>query len=117
MGRALESFQHRFTRRITGIHPKRRGDGGWEYPSLDIEMEEVGFEDMASYVLKRHNMVTQYITTRPILNLCDNMVRRLGEWVDRRWWEQEVFVLAVARLEAAAEADREEWIKVGEEDR
>ena len=34
MDQALDSFHHRFKRRITGRHPLRRGDGIWEYPTL-----------------------------------------------------------------------------------
>ena len=33
-------------------------------------MEGVGFDDMGAYLLKRQNMVVQYITTQPILDLC-----------------------------------------------
>ena len=40
MGRALRSFHHRVTRRITGRPPNQWEDGIWEYPPLEIEMEE-----------------------------------------------------------------------------
>ena len=51
-------------------------------------MEEAGFEEMGEYVLHRHNTVEQYITTRPILDLCEETVQRSGEGVARRWWDQ-----------------------------
>ena len=44
----------------------------------------MGFEEIGAYVLKRHNTVSQYITTRPILDLCEKTARRPGEWVARR---------------------------------
>ena len=52
-------------------------------------MEEVGFEYMGEYFLKRQNMVTQYISMRPILGLCKETVRRsrcglLGDGGSRR---------------------------------
>ena len=34
MERALDSFQHRVARRITGRQPRRRGYGSWYYPPL-----------------------------------------------------------------------------------
>ena len=66
-------------------------------------MEEEGFEDMGIYVLKRHITVTQYITTRPILDLCENMDRSLGAWVARIWWQNEGLYLAGARAMEATE--------------
>ena len=33
-------------------------------------------------------MVTQYIATRPILDLCERSTWRPGERVSRRWWEK-----------------------------
>ena len=44
MERALDSFQHRFARRITGKQPRRRADRSWEYPPLTEAMGESGFE-------------------------------------------------------------------------
>ena len=42
MERALSSFQQRVTRRLTGSHTRRRGDGSWEYPSLEEAMAKAG---------------------------------------------------------------------------
>ena len=88
MGRALVRFQHKVTRRITWRHPNRWEDGGWEYPPLVAEMKEAGFEERGSYILKKQNTVVQYIATRPILDLCKNMVRKPGAWIASIWWEQ-----------------------------
>ena len=44
MGRVVVIFQYRVSRWITEMQPKRREDGGWEYPPLDTAMEEAGFE-------------------------------------------------------------------------
>ena len=41
--RALESFQHGATRRITGRQPRRRGDGQWTYPPMKEAIREAGF--------------------------------------------------------------------------
>ena len=69
-GRALESFQHRFAWRITGRQPIIREEEGWEYPPLALEMEEAGFDEIRVYILNRQNMVSQYIATQPIMDLC-----------------------------------------------
>ena len=37
-------------------------------------MKEAGFKEMGEYFLKRHNTATQYILTRPILDLCEETV-------------------------------------------
>ena len=50
-------------------------------------MEEAGFEEMGAYFLKRQNTVAQYIATRPILDLCEETVRRTGAWVAIIWRE------------------------------
>ena len=34
MERALRKFQHRVALRITGRHPRRREEEGWDYPPL-----------------------------------------------------------------------------------
>ena len=38
-------------------------------------------------------MVIQYIVARPILDLCDEVVWRLGTQIYNIWWEQEVLDL------------------------
>ena len=40
MERVLSSFQHRVVRRLTGRHPRGKGGGSWEYPSLEEVMGE-----------------------------------------------------------------------------
>ena len=42
MERDLDSFQHRFARRITGRQPMRRGGGSWDYPPLVEAMGGAG---------------------------------------------------------------------------
>ena len=53
-------------------------------------------------------MVAQYISTRPILDLCERSVWRPGAWVSRRWWEQERLELEGDKVRAAAELEGEE---------
>ena len=62
---------------------------------------------MGAYVLNRQNTVSQYIVTRPILDLCEETVRRPGAWVSRIWWEQEGLDLAGARVAVSSVVDGE----------
>ena len=67
-------------------------------------MKGAGFEEMGAYVLESQSTITQYIATRPIMDLCKKTVRRTGEWVARRYWDWGVLYLAGKRAAAAAEA-------------
>ena len=49
--------------------------------------------------MRRQNMVAQYNVTRPIMDLCDELVRRLGTQVSNQWWYQEGIYLEVERAE------------------
>ena len=57
---------------------------------MDITpLEEVVFQEVETYIDRRHNTVAQYIATRPIMDLCLTAVRRPGARVLKRLWEQE----------------------------
>ena len=47
-----------------------------------------GIVRIRTSILQRQNTVAQFIATRPILDLCEEAVRRPGARVLRRWWEQ-----------------------------
>ena len=55
-------------------------------------------------VLRRQNMVAQFIATRPILGLCEVAERRRGTRVPQRWWEKSGIDWSLAREKAAAAA-------------
>ena len=84
MGRSLRSFHHKVARWITWRQTKQQVYGIWDYPPLEKVMGEAGFEKMEAYLLKRQNMVAQYIATRPILDLCKDIFQRSRVWVARR---------------------------------
>ena len=71
MERALDSFQYKVARKLTGKQPRRKKDGIWEYPPLAEALGEAGLEGIRKSITRRQNMVTQYIATRPILDLCE----------------------------------------------
>ena len=88
MERALSAFLHGAARRLTGRQARREKDGEWHYPSLEGAMKEAGLTDIRTSILKRQNTVTQYIATRPLLDLCKGARAREGAKVPLRWWDQ-----------------------------
>ena len=84
MERALDSFQHRVARWLTGRQTRRQGDGSWAYPPLEEEMGEAGFKGIRKSVPRRQNMAAQYIVTRPIVDLCEWSTRQPGSRVSWR---------------------------------
>ena len=88
MESALDAFQGRVARWLTGRLPRRGRDGNWVYPSLAGALKEAGDVRSRTSVLWRQNTVAQFIATRPILGLCEVAERRRGTRVPQRWWEQ-----------------------------
>ena len=108
MEKALDSFQSRVARKITGRKPRQKKDGIWEYPPLAGALREAGMVGIRISITRRQNNVAQYIVTRPILDLCDQATRRPGALVSQRWWEQAGIDLEMARKQAAVSATRSE---------
>ena len=71
MESALDAFQGRVARRLTGRMPSRGRDGKWVYLPLAGVTNEAGVVRARTAVLRRQNMVAQFIATRPILGLCE----------------------------------------------
>ena len=88
MESALDAFQGRVARRLTGQMPRRGRDVKWVYPPLAGVLKEAGVARARTSVLRRQNTVAQFIATRPILGLCEVAERRQRTRVPQRWWEQ-----------------------------
>ena len=88
MGRELGRFHHRVACRMTGQLPRRGREGRWIYLPLEEAMEESGLQEVETYVSRFQNTVSQFIDTRPIMDLCLAAERRLGSRVNKRLWEQ-----------------------------
>ena len=83
---ALDAFQGRVARRLTGRQPRRERDGLGFHPYLVGMMKEAGIVRIRTSIFRRQNTVTQFISTRPILGLCEVTVRWPETRVPRRWW-------------------------------
>ena len=51
-------------------------------------MKDVGLTDVQTSINRRQNMVAQYITTRPHLDLCKGAQQREGARGAMMWWDQ-----------------------------
>ena len=83
IGRVLGRFHHRATRRLTGRQPWRGRYSVWIYPPLEALMVEAELQEVDTYVSRRQKTVTQFIVTRPIMDLCLVAERRPGSRVTK----------------------------------
>ena len=86
MDKALDIFQSRVARKITGKHPRSKKYGSWFYPPVAGVMKDTGMVGIWTSILRRQNTVAQFISTRPILDLSEQATRRPGAQVSQRWW-------------------------------
>ena len=70
IGRVLGKLHHREARRLMGKQHWRGWDGGWLHPTMENTMAEAGLQEVETYLSRHHNTVTQFIASRPIMDLC-----------------------------------------------
>ena len=58
MEKALDSFQFRVARRMTGRQPQQKKDGRWYYPPLAESLREAGMEGIRKSITWRQNTIT-----------------------------------------------------------
>ena len=78
MEAALDAFQGRVARRLTGRLPCRGRDGKWKYLLLAGAIKDAGIVRARTSVLRRQNTVAQFVATRPIMDLCEGTEQRGG---------------------------------------
>ena len=86
IGRTMGVFHYWVVRRLMGRHMKSRLYGMWYFPPLAEVMEDVGIQEVETYVASRQNIVAKFIATRPIVNLFMAAVWSLGGRVLKRLW-------------------------------
>ena len=67
--RNLGRFHHHVARGIIVQLPRCLSKGSWKYPLLVEAIQEAGLEEMEVHIGSSHNMVVQYIATRPTLDI------------------------------------------------
>ena len=85
IGRTMGGLHHQVVRRQMGKMPQSNMDGTWKY----LYLEEAGVQDVVTYIACHQNTATNFIVTRPIMDLCLAAVRFPVDWVPKWWWEQE----------------------------
>ena len=78
MEAALDSFQGRVARRLTGRLTRRGRDRKWQYLPLAGAIKDAGIVRARTSVLRRQNTAAQFVATRPILALCEGTERGGG---------------------------------------
>ena len=71
MEAALDAFQGRVARTLTGRTPRRGRDGKWTCLPLAGAFKGAGIVRVRTSVLRRQDTVAQFFATRPILALCE----------------------------------------------
>ena len=61
----------------------------WTYPPVEDVMAEMGIQEVETYVSRNQKIVTQFIVTRPIMDLCLAAERIPGLRVYKQWWDQD----------------------------
>ena len=89
IGRAFGGSHQNVDRRLTVRKPRRGRYGRWLYPPLSEGMDEAGLRDVEAYIYRLQNTVSQFIATRPIIDLCLATERHPWSRVVNRWWDQE----------------------------
>jgi hypothetical protein len=87
MYKVLDSFHHKVARRITNSMPKLVG-GEWVYPSLAKAMKDAGLHSIRTYVFRWQHHIMQFVSTRPVFQLCQEAARRSGSARWMRWLDQ-----------------------------
>lgn len=91
MLRHLEGFHHRVVRRIAKMGPSQRpGTNEWVYPPVDGALEVAGLSPIQVYITRRQHTIEDYISTRPILEVCKTTRRLPGTGNYQKWWDRPV---------------------------
>ena len=109
IGKEMCVFHHQVIRRLMGCMPQWNGDRTWTYPTLGEVMVEAVIQEIETYFACRQNNVSQYIATRPILDLCLAAGRRPRAPVLKRWWYQGSINLEGIRDEAHVAEVESNW--------
>ena len=55
---------------MEGMVPKFQLNREWVYPPIGAALETMGLEEISVYIDRWQNIVAQYISTHPIMDLC-----------------------------------------------
>jgi hypothetical protein len=85
----LDGFHKGIARRLIGRAPVHLLDKGrWEYPPFGNAFEEVGLNSISGYIFGRRSTLVDYVTTSPLLKLCQETSRPSRLKNQLFWWDQ-----------------------------
>ena len=91
-------------RRLTSMHPKKRGET-WVYPKSADVLRAARLRTARESIARRRQTVLQEIADRPILEERKRAERRQGSSIRLYWWEQDF----EAELSTEEEEEEEDW--------
>jgi len=93
MLKALEGFHHRVARQLSGkVGWYLPREDRWVYPPISEVLEEAGLFSIGEYLSHHQNCIAEYVSTRPIFELCTETNVLDGSASQRQfWWNKEVF--------------------------
>ena len=87
MLKVLEGFHNRVARRIAGKMPYYvPTEDRWVYPPTGEALEIAGLYPIQAYLDGRRNRLADYVATRPIRQLYQEVEQPTGGPPNRRWW-------------------------------
>ena len=102
--KSSEGFHLQVVRRMAGMGTKRHRDGTCLYTTIREALEMVGMEKIRVYTIRFQKKGTQYIETRPIMDLCLSEERNTGLRLSMQWWYQPALdILGIRAVQAATE--------------
>ena len=101
--KALASSHHRAVQWMASMVLERQLYKTRVYSPIGVVLATVLLDDIRVYIARLQNTVTQYIMTRPIMELCLAAERRPVIRLLRRWWEQPpLYILGIRAGHTAA---------------
>ena len=85
----MEGAHVGFLRKMTGKKVKRQRDGNWRIKALAKALKEARTQTLGAYIDKRQEMVAEWVTLRPILNICDRETGYVGGGRRRDPWRRQ----------------------------
>ena len=115
MSRKLEGAHVGFLRQITGQRAVRREDGTWRQVEEDKVFKKTGTQSLGNYIYRRQTTVAEWVTLRPILEVCDRETGYEGGGRRREpWWRETAARKQLsATLKDISSAERERYWKSG----
>ena len=86
--RILEGFHVGVAQRITGMMPKKKSGGSWEYPDSAEVLKAACLHTVSDYIQVRRHIVMKFMSERPIFQFCREAKRQRSSRSHIYWWNQ-----------------------------